>query len=157
MHACLFFFTPLPYSSSLMSSPLPPFLLPRPRAPEVWPGPSTNSHCFKLVSVGAPLFAHVHCAGATAAVHSARLAVPVGVASSPSLPPPLHSLGVLLPPLRPACWRSLFCAACTAAPSCTFCCWRTSADCAPMPPVLTAQRRFVGPSWPASRVTQRDM
>ena len=133
MHACLFFFTPLPYSSSLMSSPLPPFLLPRPRASEVWPGHCLgqgSSHCSKLVSVGAPLIAHVHCAGAAAAVRSARPAVPVGAASSPSLSPPLHSPGVLLPPLRPTCWRSLFCAACTAAPSCTFCCWHTASDCA---------------------------
>eukprot|EP00966_Prymnesium_polylepis_P235764 5452450-Prymnesium_polylepis.1 len=90
-----------------MSPPLPPFLLPRPRASEVWPG-----HCLgqgssrwnvaapvcaslticgcrritsvlgcqssKLASVGAPSFAHVHCAGAAAAVRSARPAVPVG-------------------------------------------------------------------------------
>ena len=160
MHACLFFFTPLPYSSSLMSSSLPPLFLPRPRAPEVWPGPSANSSCGKLVehsqprgSLGVSTGAHVLCACASASVRSARPAVPVGAASSPSRPPPLHSPGVLLPPLRPTCWRSLCCAACTAAPSCTFCCWRTAADCAPMLPVLTAQRRFVGPSWPASRVT----
>ena len=146
MHACLFFFTPLPYSSSLMSSPLPPFLLPSPRAPEV------NSHCSKLVSVGAPLFAHVHCAGAAAAVRSARPAVPVGAASSPSLSPPLHSPGVLLPPLHPTCWRSLFCAACTAAPSCTFCCWHTASDCALTSRALTAQRRRFGSSSPVSRI-----
>ena len=155
MHACLFFFTPLPYSSSLMSPPLPPFLLPRPRASEVWPGHCLgqgSSHCSKLVSVGAPLIAHVHCAGAAAAVRSARPAVPVGAASSPSLSPPLHFPGVLLPPLRPTCWRSLFCAACTAAPSCTFCCWHTASDCALTSRALTAQRRRFGSSSPVSRV-----